>query len=280
MYRILAIDGREYGPVTADQLKEWIAAGRANASTRTQLEGAAEWKPLSEFPEFAEMLTAKSPPPAEAVPASSGNATSLALETKVVERDYYIDVGACLGRAWDKLMTDLWPAIGVTALIWLIFTGTHAFYIGVMVTGPLLGGLYYYYLRKIRGQPAALPDAFAGFTGPFLQLMLASLVSGLLIAVGLALCLIPGIYLAVAWSFALPLIIDRQMGFWEAMELSRTTVYKHWWSIAWLLLVCGLINIGGALLCCIGVFFTLPLTGLAVVYAYEDAFASHAAKSA
>ena len=62
MYKIIGADGREYGPVTADQLREWIAEGRANAQTRALAEGAAQWKPLIEYLEFAPLL-ARTPPP-------------------------------------------------------------------------------------------------------------------------------------------------------------------------------------------------------------------------
>jgi hypothetical protein len=61
MYKIIGADGREYGPVTADQLREWIAEGRANAQTRAQAEGAAQWKPLTEYLEFAPAL-GRTPP--------------------------------------------------------------------------------------------------------------------------------------------------------------------------------------------------------------------------
>jgi hypothetical protein len=52
MYKILGGDGREYGPVSADVLRQWIAEGRANAQTRVMLEGATEWKLLGGLPEF------------------------------------------------------------------------------------------------------------------------------------------------------------------------------------------------------------------------------------
>jgi len=281
MYKIIGIDGRQYGPVTADQVKEWIAAGRANAQTKAQLEGEADWRPLSAFVEFAEALAAKTaaialpdvPPRARATDAAS-------LEKSTASTGPNIDVGSCLGRAWDKLMSDLWPIVGITALVWLALSASHALYVGVIITGPLLGGLYFYYLKKIRGQPAELQDAFAGFTLSFVPLLLASLVSTVLIALGLALCIIPGVYLAVAWCFALPLIIDKQLDFWRAMELSRKVLYERWWSMAWLLLVCVLINLGGGLLCCVRIFFTLPLTMLAVTYAYEDVFRTQTIKSA
>ena len=55
MYKIVGGDQREYGPVTSDQVREWISTGRANAQTLASFEGAP-WKPLSTFPEFADAL--------------------------------------------------------------------------------------------------------------------------------------------------------------------------------------------------------------------------------
>jgi len=65
MYKIIGGDGREYGPISAQQLRQWIAEGRANAATRVLAEGATEWKPLGSLPEFA--LSA--PPPPMGAPA-------------------------------------------------------------------------------------------------------------------------------------------------------------------------------------------------------------------
>jgi len=57
MFKIIGADGQQYGPVSADQIRQWIAQGRANAETLAQAEGSAEWKRLGDFPEFS------SPPP-------------------------------------------------------------------------------------------------------------------------------------------------------------------------------------------------------------------------
>ncbi len=65
MYRIVGKDGQQYGPVSAEQLRAWIAENRANAQTLAQAEGLPDWKPLGSFPEFAADLK---PPPAAAVP--------------------------------------------------------------------------------------------------------------------------------------------------------------------------------------------------------------------
>jgi hypothetical protein len=61
MYKIIGADGREYGPISAEQLREWIAEGRANGQTRAMVEGAGQWKPLTEYLEFAPAL-GRTPP--------------------------------------------------------------------------------------------------------------------------------------------------------------------------------------------------------------------------
>ncbi len=53
MYKIIGADGREYGPVSREQLRQWITEGRVNSDTRVRLEGDGDWKPLREVPELA-----------------------------------------------------------------------------------------------------------------------------------------------------------------------------------------------------------------------------------
>jgi len=71
MYRIIGADGNQYGPISAEQLRQWIAEGRANAQTKVLAEGTTEWKPLSEFPEFFPSASAPggmAPQPTPALP--------------------------------------------------------------------------------------------------------------------------------------------------------------------------------------------------------------------
>lgn len=74
MYRIIGADGREYGPVPRDVLRQWIAEGRANGDTRTHVEGAPDWKPLRAIPEFAHLFVSQSHAPPPFAPPSMGPA--------------------------------------------------------------------------------------------------------------------------------------------------------------------------------------------------------------
>ena len=56
MFQLIGSDGKEYGPISADQVRQWIGEGRAGATTRIRREGEAEWSFLNSAPEFAELF--------------------------------------------------------------------------------------------------------------------------------------------------------------------------------------------------------------------------------
>ncbi len=68
MFTILGADGKEYGPVTAGKLHEWIAGGRANLQTKARRDGETEWKTLGDFPEVSQFGTTGSTPPINPLP--------------------------------------------------------------------------------------------------------------------------------------------------------------------------------------------------------------------
>lgn len=268
MYKIIGADQKEYGPISADQIRQWIAQGRANGTTMAQAEGGTEWKPLHTFSEFASNFAQSAPSTPPTVSAVDGER----LAAEILARDYRLDIGNCLDRAWTLIKSDFWPIIGVSLLILLIMGASGAVYVGIVVSGPLMGGLYLYYVKKIRGERAELEDAFSGFKIAFLQLFLGYLVSTLLMFVGFLCCLLPGIYLAIAWQFTHILIIDKRIDFWPAMEVSRKVISKRWWSFLGFAIVMALVNLLGVICCFVGVFVTVPLTMIALMYAYEDIF--------
>jgi hypothetical protein len=61
-YVVIGTDGREYGPVSAEQVRQWLAERRLHSMSLARLEGALEWKPLSMLPEFQGVPPALAPP--------------------------------------------------------------------------------------------------------------------------------------------------------------------------------------------------------------------------
>ena len=72
MFKIRGADGKEYGPVNADGLRQWMAQGRVTAQTLIQAADSSEWKPVASFPEFSGAAAAPQPglpPVASGTPA-------------------------------------------------------------------------------------------------------------------------------------------------------------------------------------------------------------------
>jgi hypothetical protein len=72
-YHIIGTDGKTYGPVGAEKIREWIAQGRVDSRTASFTEGACDWTMLGLLPEFAPFFA--SPPPLKtgAAPARQTN---------------------------------------------------------------------------------------------------------------------------------------------------------------------------------------------------------------
>src|SRR5208282_858083 len=327
MYKIIGGDQKEYGLVSAEDMRKWIAEGRLNTQTLAKAEGDEEFRPLGGFPEFvAALAAAAAEPPASPPPASVA-------PPNLLESDYDLDMGGCISRGWTLLKNNF-GLLFVGVLIYFLIEGAVAglgsipiigplFSIAnLFIVGPLMGGVFYIFILAIRNQPVEISDVFAGFRRAFLQLFLGSLVPALLIGLCMIpfiivlvidivrvaatahgaspdprmiiqvfetqlpiilpvflICLIPVIYLQINWSFTLPLIIDKQMDFWPAMTTSWKRVNKHWWLVFGLVVLVGLLNVVGVLLCCIGMLFTMPIGLGALMYAYETIFSSAEAQT-
>ena len=281
MYRIIGADQKEYGPALADQVRKWIVEGRADARTRARSEGGGDWKSLSDFPEFAAALADRKPG-ARPGPPRIGAVEADRLAADIIARDYRVDIGECFSRSWN-LVKDNFGLIGgatATALIIGLAAGSVPVLgipAAVLLAFVLQGGLHWLFLKRLRGQPAQFSELFAGFSRAFVPLLLAGIFVHLLVAIGVILLVLPGIYLVVAWRMFVPLLImDKGLGFWPAMELSRKVVTHHWWQCFALFIAGWLVGLSGSLACIVGIFFTLPIAVGAIVCAYEQIFATGA----
>jgi hypothetical protein len=145
MYKIIGADQKEYGPVTAEQVRQWLAEGRASMQTQVLPEGAIEWKAIGDLPEFA----AASPGPMPVMPAIP--APSPAGADLVKGPAIGLIVTAILGVLLQivSLIINLagasfWPTSQMPNEAWAnMFSGTIGVVssiIGIVVSGLMLFG--------------------------------------------------------------------------------------------------------------------------------------------
>jgi len=194
MFTIIGGDGKEYGPVSAEQVRTWLASGRANLSTKVKVVGSEEWRTLGDLAEFSG-AGAGTPPPVASMPVTPVTVSDpKAYADDLIARAAPLDVFGCLDRTFKLWTGNFFPLVGVTLLVLLAQTIAGMIpLVGLLsrllLNGVFAGGLYYYYLGKSRGETRTVGDAFAGFSLAFVPLMLASLITAAItMAVMLAFC--------------------------------------------------------------------------------------------
>jgi uncharacterized membrane protein len=185
MYRIVGSDGNEYGPVSTEQLGQWIRERRVNGETRVQGEDGV-WRLLREVPELVVLLQ----PPIVVPPLIPAPMEANSVPSDF-DGDYELDIVACLTTAWRLFQQQFSTLFGPTMMYLLICFGLGIFgalpYIGplfslcsMVIGGPLMAGLYVVYLRVIRGETPPLGSVFDGFRKMFGHLFLGQWVAGIL----------------------------------------------------------------------------------------------------
>lgn len=243
MFKMIGGDGQEYGPVTAEQLREWILDHRANGQTLVQRAGQSQWQPLATCPEFAEALAeaarqhdapaAAASPPGEAVAPA-------AVTTSAAKSPGRFGVLECVSRGWGLLHRHLLLVLGASFLVWVIPTVLTFFsFPGVLaawvISGPLYGGLCVLVLKLARGQATGFGAVWSCFDARFVSCLLVWAFTEVVTQFGLMLFLVPGIFLATVWAFSLPLAADRGADLATALRESWRVVTPRFFRVLGLL---------------------------------------------
>src|ERR1700742_4862985 len=103
-YTIIGGDQKEYGPISADDIRQWITEGRLNSQTLCKGPTDTAWRTLGSFPEFADVFNAGTPPTISAIPSSSGaagNAADPNWQAAVESRAPELRLGECLAAGFS-----------------------------------------------------------------------------------------------------------------------------------------------------------------------------------
>lgn len=179
------------------------------------------------------------------------------------------DVGQLLGEAWNLFKDNIGPFLGGVLVMLVLLSASSITYIGpIILSGPMMLGLYKMILSAIRRQPVEFGDLFSGFK-QFLPGFLAYLVITIFTSVGMIFCIIPGILISILYAPTYLFILDDNLDFWNAMEASRKMVMNNFGQWLVLSLILFLINLAGTLACCVGILVSMPVSLLVIALAYD-----------
>lgn len=188
-----------------------------------------------------------------------------------------VEIGKAIGYGWDSIKKDFWYFIGIVVM-YLVITGitngrdeNQASWslLGLFLSAWMTSGYMKLILSYYDGKKLPFADLFTQIKY-FWRVLGATLLIGLIFIGGLILLIVPGIYWALRYRFAINLIIDKDMGITEAMgESARLTK-----GVKWRLLGFGFVTLGviilGVICLGIGVLVAIPIVWLADVYIYKN----------
>lgn len=214
--------------------------------------------------------------------------------------DYQVAIGDTLSEAWAKtkgnkgtvwlgvlLYFVAYMAIAVVAslITGQSFTdpeanaGVGAILSNLIIlvgTTPLIAGMMMIGVKIAREEDVSGTEVFAYFD-KILPLALGMILMYLLVGLGFVLLILPGIYLMFGYMMMLPLIVDKNLGPWQALETSRKAVTKHWFAVFGFFIVMMLLYIAGFLALIIGLIWAIPTLSIAYGILYRNMFGGHEA---
>lgn len=136
-YTIIGSNGKEYGPVPTEEVRQWFVAGRINATTKIREAGAGEWKSLSEFPEFNDLSNKSSTlpplPPLPAGAAPRAKMSALAVTSLVLG---VVGLFTCGAAALIGLI------LGIIAIIKIRNSGGRLTGFGLALAGTIVSAVF------------------------------------------------------------------------------------------------------------------------------------------
>lgn len=183
-----------------------------------------------------------------------------------------INISRWIMNGWDLVMSDFGEFLLLSFIYIVILTVAFSTWIvGLILAGPLTAGFFHIIFNRIRGEDIYIGDIAKGFN-VFVAAVLADILISVFVSIGFVLLIIPGIIVSALYMFAFPLIIEKKMDFWQAMEISRKVVTKNIFELSVFMLVLYILLFVGVILLLVGFFVALPIVFAAIAYAYVDLF--------
>ena len=212
--------------------------------------------------------------------------------TATVNISQKISVGSSYGTGWRQLWKYFLELflIGILSFIIGIPTGiggwsaAAAFLTivgvayGILIVGPVDYGVSFCHLKAARGDKLEIKNMFEAFQN-YWNAVLASLLVGVITAIGFILLIVPGIIFACKLAFTPYLVVDRKMEVIEAIKASWKMTNGYAWKVFLIGLLAIPIFIAGLICFGIGVIISIMWIRLAFASLYHAVSTSTQASS-
>jgi uncharacterized membrane protein len=153
------------------------------------------------------------------------------------------------------------PAVSVLSILGFAYS--------ILIVGPVDYGVSFAYLKAAREDKIEIKDMFEAFQN-YLNAVLANILVSVIVILGLAFLIIPGIIFACKLAFTPYLVVDRKMEVMEAIKESWRMTNGHAWTVFLIALLAIPISIAGLMVFGVGFIVSLMWITLAFASLYHS----------
>ncbi len=126
--------------------------------------------------------------------------------------------------------------------------------ISILATSVLMCTVYGYIKLYIQKGPEGftINDVWLEVTKYFWKALIATIIVGIVVLVGIIFCVIPGIYLGVALFIVFPIMIFEEKSFGTSFSRSMKLINTNWW------LTFGILIVTGIIIYVLAIFVSIP----------------------
>jgi uncharacterized membrane protein len=164
--------------------------------------------------------------------------------------DFQPDAGSSYSVGWKVLMASFVELL-VISIVYMVLSGPVSFVqwqfdawawflvplalfgitYGIFVAGPIQYGTNWVFLKAVRGERIEVRDIFVVFQRNYWNAVIANIVVGIIVGLGIVMLIVPGIIFACRLAFVPYLVVDREMDVMDALRVSWDMTRGYGWHI-------------------------------------------------
>lgn len=194
--------------------------------------------------------------------------------------NYKFSAREAINFAWSKVQADFGKYFGLGFLFFIIqafpaflkdipLVGILAQIVSMIAVWIFYMGMTRISLGVIEGKAFQVMDSMKFEMNQFIQYVGASIICGLIYIGGFLLLIIPGFIWLCKYYFPTFIVMDKNIPVIEAVKESGRITQGHKIKVFYLLLLLFAVNMLGMICLLIGLCITLPMSWVAVAYAYR-----------
>jgi len=201
--------------------------------------------------------------------------------------DFYPDAGRSYSIGW-KVLWVYFVELLVISIVYMVLSGPVSFFqwkmdhfewflvplaffgivYGIFVAGPISYSVKLVFLKAVRGERIEIKDMFSVFQKNYWNAVVANIVVGVIIGLGIVMLIVPGIIFACRLAFVPYLVMDHNMDVMDALRTSWDMTRGYGWQIFFMGFMAFFIAILGLIAFFVGVIIAVMWisTAFAAIY--------------